>query len=141
MPRLPQGPDPRPPGGVLRPVSGGPEPPAEGRGPTGARRGDRSPARSGTQKAEGGSSVMERRTFLAMVSGGLVAVPLAAEAQPAGKVPRIGYLAFNLATSPHLHEAFRQGLRDLGYDEGRNVEIEYRDADGKYERLPALAAE
>jgi putative ABC transport system substrate-binding protein len=74
-------------------------------------------------------------------TGGLLAAPLAAEAQPAGKVPRIGYLALNPTANPHLHEAFRQGLRDLGYIEGRNVVIEYRDAEGKFERLPARAAE
>jgi len=67
--------------------------------------------------------------------------PVATEAQQAAKVPRIGYLALNLAASPHLHEAFLQGLRDLGYVEGRNVVIEYRSAEGKLERLPALAAE
>jgi ABC-type uncharacterized transport system substrate-binding protein len=69
-----------------------------------------------------------------------LAAPLGAEAQQAAKIARIGYLAPNL-TDPHLPEAFRQGLRDLGYVEGRNVVIEYRDAEGKYERLPALAAE
>ena len=84
---------------------------------------------------------MERRTFLAMVPGSVLAAPLAAEGQQAAKTPRIGYLAMNLASSPHLIEAFRQGLRDLGYVEGRNVVIESRDAAGKYERLPALAAE
>jgi putative tryptophan/tyrosine transport system substrate-binding protein len=81
---------------------------------------------------------MERRTFMAMLTGGIVA---AAEAQQAAKVARIGYLAPNLAASPHTHEAFRQGLRDLGYIEGRNVVIEYRAAEGKLERLPTLAAE
>jgi len=69
------------------------------------------------------------------------AAPLAAEAQQAAKIPRIGYLTGSLAASPHLPEAFRQGLRDLGYVESRNVVIEYRDAEGKLERLPALAAE
>jgi putative tryptophan/tyrosine transport system substrate-binding protein len=83
---------------------------------------------------------MDRRAFLAGAAA-LLAAPLAAEAQPAGKVPRIGYLALNPAANPHLHEAFRQGLRDLGYVEGRNVVIEYREAEGKPERLPALAAE
>jgi putative ABC transport system substrate-binding protein len=71
----------------------------------------------------------------------LLAAPLGAEAQQAAKIARIGYLSPNLATSPHLREAFRQGLRDLGYVEGRNLVIEYRDAEGKVERLPALAAE
>ena len=67
--------------------------------------------------------------------------PLAVEGQQAAKVPRIGYLALNPGTSPHLREAFLQGLRDLGYVEGRNVVIEYRSAEGKPERFPALAAE
>jgi putative ABC transport system substrate-binding protein len=66
--------------------------------------------------------------------------PVAAEAQQAAKIPRIGYLGSNLAASP-LTEAFLQGLRDLGYVEGRNLVIEYRSAEGKLERLPALAAE
>src|SRR6188474_3136871 len=84
---------------------------------------------------------MKRRTFLAMVSGSLLAAPLAAEAQQAAKIARIGYLAANLAANPHLQEAFLQGLRDLGYVEGRNLVIEYRGAEGKPERFPALAAE
>ena len=57
---------------------------------------------------------MDRRdTVLALLALG--AAPLAAEAQQAAKVARIGYVASNLASSPHQHEAFRQGLRDLGY--------------------------
>src|SRR2546425_11797294 len=86
--------------------------------------------------------MMERRTFMAMLTGGIVVAPLAAEAQPAAKVARIGWLSVNnLAGNPQGCEAFRQGLRDLGYVEGRNVVIEYRDAEGKPERFPALAAE
>jgi len=81
-----------------------------------------------------------RRVFLATMSSGLLA-PFAAQAQQAAKIARIGYLSPNLAASPHNHEAFRRGLRDLGYVEGRNVVIEYRDAEAKLERLPALAAE
>src|SRR5438034_7940884 len=77
---------------------------------------------------------------ITLLLGGLFS-PSAADAQQAAKVARVGYLAFNRAASPHLTEAFRQGLRDLGYVEGRNVVIEYRDAEGKPERLPALAAE
>jgi len=84
---------------------------------------------------------MERRAFLTGTGAVLLAAPLAAEAQQAAKIARIGYLAANLAANPHLREAFRQGLHDLGYVEGRNVAIEYRDAEGKYDRLPALAAE
>ena len=83
---------------------------------------------------------MDRRdTVLALLVLG--AAPLAAEAQQAAQVARIGYLATNLATNPLLREAFRRGLRDLGYVEGRNLVIEYRGAEGKLERLPALAAE
>jgi ABC-type uncharacterized transport system substrate-binding protein len=84
---------------------------------------------------------MKRREFIAVLSGAAFAWPVGASAQQAAKVPRIGYLAGNLAANPHLREAFLQGLRDLGYVEGRNVLIEYRDVEGKYERLPALAAE
>src|SRR5437763_7722490 len=83
---------------------------------------------------------MDRRdTVLALLALG--AAPFAAEAQQATKVARIGYLATNPATSPRPREAFLYGLRDLGYVEGRNLMIEYRDAEGKVERLPALAAE
>jgi putative ABC transport system substrate-binding protein len=85
--------------------------------------------------------VIDRRTFLAGTGAVLLAAPLAVLAQQAAKIARIGYLAPDLAANPHLHEAFRQGLRDLGYVEGRNLVIEYRDAEGKFERLPALAAE
>jgi putative ABC transport system substrate-binding protein len=75
------------------------------------------------------TSVIDRRAFLAGTGAVLLAAPLAAEAQQAAKVARIGYLVgASLSLSPHLHEAFRQGLRDLGYVEGRNVVMEYRDA-------------
>ncbi len=84
---------------------------------------------------------MNRRMFLAAWAGGLLAAPLAAGAQQAGKIARIGYLSLDGATSAGTREAFLQGLRDLGYVEGRNVVIQYRDAKGKPERLPALAAE
>jgi len=85
--------------------------------------------------------VITRREFIGTLAGGLLAAPRASEAQQAAKVSRIGYLATNLAGNPHGREAFRQGLRVLGYAEGRNVVIEYRDAEGKLERLPALATE
>jgi putative tryptophan/tyrosine transport system substrate-binding protein len=85
--------------------------------------------------------VTTRRAFICTISGALLTAPLAAEAQQAAKVARLGYLAADRAANPHLQEAFRQGLRDLGYVEGRDVVIEYRDAEGKLERFPALAAE
>jgi putative ABC transport system substrate-binding protein len=65
-----------------------------------------------------------------------------AEAQQTKKVPRIGYLgATSRSINPARIEAFRQGLRELGYVEGKNIVIEYRYAEGKLDRLPALAAE
>ena len=84
---------------------------------------------------------MRRREFIRLLGGAAVGWPVAASAQEAAKIARIGWLGVELAGNPHLREAFRQGLRDLGYVEGRNVVIEYRDAEGKLERLPALAAE
>jgi putative ABC transport system substrate-binding protein len=84
--------------------------------------------------------VMDRRAFLGTLTGGLLAAPLAAEAQRAGKVPRIGYLHVAPRPSPFL-EMLGQGLRDLGYVEDQDFAFEYRSADGKVERLPTLAAD
>ena len=85
---------------------------------------------------------MDRRAFLHTVAGSLLAAPLAAEAQPPSKVPRIGFLATNSpAEYPDLLEAFRQGLRDLGYVEGQNIAIEYRWAEGRVERFSDFAVE
>jgi putative ABC transport system substrate-binding protein len=75
------------------------------------------------------------------MTGSLLTAPLAAGAQQAANIARIGYLAGNLASNPHQREAFLEGLRDLGYVEGRNVVIDYRFAEGRFERLPAFAAE
>ena len=80
---------------------------------------------------------VQRRDFL-IAAGALLAASLAAEAQQAAKVARLGYLAADRTANPHLQEAFRQGLRELGYVEGRNLVIEYRDAEGKLEQFPAL---
>jgi len=77
---------------------------------------------------------VDRRAFLGTVAGGLLTAPLTAEAQEAAKAARIGWLAVNLTANPRLREAFVQGLRDLGYVEGRNVVIEDRSAEGKAER-------
>ena len=83
-----------------------------------------------------------RRAFISTLAGGLLAVPLTAEAQAPAKVPRIGFLSSrSLADSTHLLESLRQGLRELGYVEGQNIAIESRFAEERPERLPALAAE
>ena len=86
---------------------------------------------------------MDRRTFISGVTLGFLTAPLAAEAQQAGKVARIGYLVTGAleALEPTRVDALRQGLREHGYVEGQNVLIEYRAADGRVERLAALAAE
>jgi len=78
--------------------------------------------------------------FLSTLTGGLLAAPLAAEAQPAGKAWRIGLIGVDEGEAL-AHAAFRQGLRDLGYGEGKNLVIEYRAAEGHYDRLPALTEE
>jgi len=84
---------------------------------------------------------MNRRTFLCGLTLGTLALPFAAEAQQAGKVPRIGFLFYGSpGPSPEI-DAFRLGLSELGYVEGQNITIEYRFASGRVERLPELAAE
>src|SRR5688572_18154794 len=83
---------------------------------------------------------MHRRAFLQTISLAVLFAPIAAEAQPTRKVYRIGYLR---RTSPEQAalEAFRHGLRELGYIENQNILIEPRYADGVGERLPGLASE
>ena len=72
----------------------------------------------------------------------ILASVLFAHAQQPRKIPRIGYLTgVSPSTNSARHEAFRQGLRELGYVEGKNIVIEWRYAEGKLDRLPALAAE
>ena len=82
--------------------------------------------------------IMGRTVLIVTLALGILVMPLAAETQPAGNAPRIGILGG--APSPSL-EAFRQGLRDLGYVEGRNIVLEYRWHEGKVDRASALAAE
>ena len=86
---------------------------------------------------------MKRRAFIALLGGATVAWPLAGRAQ-APKVARIGYLITGSLESPEGRkslETFREALYELGYIEGQNILIEYRAADGKIERLSALATE
>ncbi len=83
--------------------------------------------------------MMDRRTFVATLTGGLLAAPLAAEAQQPA-MPLIGYLSQRSPTdSASIVAAFRQGLREEGYVEGQNVAIESRFAEGQIDRVPALA--
>jgi putative ABC transport system substrate-binding protein len=83
---------------------------------------------------------MKRREFITLFGGAAVAWPLAARAQP--KIPRVGFMGNSTAAlEGNLVGSFRDGLRELGYEEGRNIIIEYRWAEGNYERFPALVAE
>jgi putative ABC transport system substrate-binding protein len=86
-----------------------------------------------------------RRRQLLFTAMGLLVAPLAAIAQQQSKVPRIGFLAARSRSTPSnpdvYYDAFMQGMRELGYVEGKNLLIEWRFAEGKSERLPGLAAE
>ncbi len=87
---------------------------------------------------------MNRRTFLSTLSGGLLAAPLAAEAQRAGKLPQLCFLTFDPGTSRSpatRFSAFFQGLQDLGYVNEQTIAIHYLTADGRNERFPELVAE
>jgi putative ABC transport system substrate-binding protein len=86
---------------------------------------------------------MRRREFITLLGGAAAAWPLAARAQPqSGKMSRIGFLGNSTAAlEANLVEPFRDGLRALGYEEGRTILIEYRWAEGNYARFPALVAE
>ena len=91
------------------------------------------------------ASYIRRRKFLATLLGGAAVVwPLAARAQQSGNMLRIGFLFTGSLESPEGRmsiDAVRQGLHQHGYTEGQNIVVEYRAADGRFERLPALASE
>src|SRR5262245_65016381 len=85
---------------------------------------------------------MMRREFITLLGGAAAAWPMAAMAQQPGKVYRIGFLGpGSYAERERDIDALRMGLRRLGYEEGRNTVIEYRWAEGRYDRLPELTAE
>jgi len=85
---------------------------------------------------------MTRIAWVLLGGVALLAAPLATAAQPAGKVPRIGFVeAGSKSANQHFVEAFRAGLRDLGYVEGQNIAIEERWAEGRVERFPDLLAD
>src|SRR6266699_1264900 len=84
---------------------------------------------------------MRRRAFITLLGGAVATWPLAARAQQAGKVWRIGLLSgASRETFSGLYAGFQQGMRELGYVEGKDFVGETRFADGNYERLPDLAA-
>jgi ABC-type uncharacterized transport system substrate-binding protein len=84
---------------------------------------------------------MERRTFMAMLTGGLLAAPLAAEAQPARKIPVVGVVNSGAGPRSTTVDTTRQGLRELGYVEGQTIAFEVRFAGMKLETLPGVAAD
>jgi putative ABC transport system substrate-binding protein len=88
-----------------------------------------------------GHRVMERRTFLGMIAGGLLATPLAAEGQPAGKVYRVCFLALTPGEDTTSMQPLLERLHELGYGEGKNMAFEYRSAEGHPERLSQMARE
>jgi putative ABC transport system substrate-binding protein len=84
---------------------------------------------------------MKRREFIALSGAAALAMCLPALAQQQGKLPRIAFLGNSTAAlEANLVGAFRDGLRELGYVEDRTILIEYRWAEGRYERLPSLVA-
>ena len=86
--------------------------------------------------------MIRRVALVALLAVSLLAAPLAADAQQAGKVPRIGFLSLTSPSDrPPLLDAFRQRLRELGWVEGQNIVIDYRYAEDRVDRLPDLAAE
>ena len=83
---------------------------------------------------------MRRREFIAVVASASATWPFSARGQRPPAVPRVGYLSPGLGPTSNLN-AFKEGLRELGYVEGTNIVIEYRHAEGRFDRLPELAAE
>ena len=87
------------------------------------------------------AAILSRRAFITVLTGGLIATPLA-PAQAAARIHRIGFLGNSTAAlEANLVEPWREGLREFGYVEGRDIVVEYRWAEGRYERFPALIDE
>lgn len=84
---------------------------------------------------------MRRREFIALISGAAIIWPLPLGAQQPGRVYRVGFLWDKPTVWPHALEAFHRQLRDLGWVEGENLIVEYRWAEGQFDRLPALVEE
>ena len=84
---------------------------------------------------------LKRREFITLLGGAAAAWPLAARAQQPGGMRRIGVLLVGLSPDSKEAKQFRLGLRDAGYSEGRHIAIEWRYANGDYDRVPALVAD
>jgi hypothetical protein len=84
---------------------------------------------------------MDRRAFISGITGGFLAAPLAAGAQQAAKIPRVGVLGTSPPGANELFQAFRKGLQELGYVEGQHIHLDYRWPEGGREGYPALAAQ
>jgi putative ABC transport system substrate-binding protein len=86
--------------------------------------------------------IVRRAVAAVALALSIATAPSAADAQPPSKIPRVGYLGPSSSTEgAFLLQSFRQGLRELGYVEGQNIFIDYRWAEGRPDRMPALAAE
>src|SRR5262245_57359131 len=99
--------------------------------------------RSGVRFQDKGQEKAMKKSFVGLaLSAMLLALCVPAHAQQPAKIPRIGWLTgAPLSGNPERREAFRQGLRELGYIEGKNIIIEWRTADGKRDQYPAVLAE
>lgn len=87
------------------------------------------------------SGMTKRRELVIAFSACALVAPLGTFAQQRGRVWRVGYMALPTSTSNVRLATFKQSLGELGYVDGRNVAIEYRSAEGSYERFPAIAKE
>jgi len=86
--------------------------------------------------------MISRCWFLGCIAVGVLLAPFGAAGQQPAKIPLVGLLStFSPSEAMPWHRAFRQGLRDLGWEEGKNIKIEYRYAEGRLDRLPALATD
>ena len=85
---------------------------------------------------------MDRRAFITVVGGSILAAPVATETQASKSLPLVGFLgAESPSTNQHFLDAFRQGMREHGYIDGQNMTLEARWAEGRSERFPELVDE
>jgi putative ABC transport system substrate-binding protein len=118
-----------------------PRPLGEGKGEGANFKGNEGRVTSGKSREKHDEKNMMRKITVFTLCLMLFALCGSVDAQHPTKVPRIGYLSgSSISSNPHYREAFQQGLRELGYEEGKNIVIEWRFAEGKTDRVPALLA-